>query len=183
MTTPGTREEQGEWLYRQLLDRRIVLAQGMLDAQLATKICAQLLTLDAEGDGEIQLHLNTPDGELGAAMTVVDALDVLRVPVHAVATGAVGGPCLAMLVAAKRRSSYPHATFRLSEPRTELKGTATEVAAHEANHRGLADDLYARIADATGRSPEQVRADARTGRFLSAEDAVAYGLVDTIGGR
>lgn len=182
MTVPAVPQydERGAWLYRQLLDRRIVLAQGTLDAQLATLLCAQLLTLDAEGDDEIQLHLNTPDGELGAAFTVVDALDVLRVPVRAVAVGAVGGPCLAVLVAAGERVSYPHATFQLREPRTEASGTATEVAAHEANHRGLVDDLYERIAQATGRDVEQVRADARTGVFLSADEAVAYGLVQRV---
>ncbi len=169
--------DRGEWLYRQLLDRRIVLAQGTLDAELATMLCAQLLTLDAEGDGEIRLHLNTPDGELGAALTVLDAIDAIRVPVRAVATGAVGGPCLAVLAAADERDSYRHATFQLREPRTEAKGTASEVAAHEANHRGLAEDLYARIATVTGRTVDQVRADARKGTFLTAEEALAYGLL------
>lgn len=175
--------DRGEWLYRQLLDRRIVLAQGRLDDDLATRLCAQLLTLDAEGDGEIQLHLNTPDGEVGAALTVLDALDVLRVPVHAVATGAVGGPCLALLVAARKRSSYPHATLHLSEPRTTVDGTASQVAAHEAQHRRLVDDLFARIAEVTGRTVEQVRADARAGRYLSADEALGYGLVERVTGR
>jgi ATP-dependent Clp protease protease subunit len=177
------REDRGAWLYRQLLDRRIVLAQGTLDDRLATVLCAQLLTLDAEGDDPIQLHLNTPDGELGAALTVLDAVDVLRVPVRAVATGAVGGPALAVLVAAGERISYPHATFHLVEPRTQTEGTATEVAAHEANHRALANDFYARIAQVTGRDVEQVRADARKGTFFTAEQAVAYGLVEKVAPR
>ncbi len=176
----GQSGEQGEWLYRQLMERRIVLAQGSLDAQLATRLCAQLLTLDAEGDDPIQLHLHTPDGEVGAALTVVDALDAVRVPVHAVAVGTVGGPALGVLVAAGQRSSYPHASFHLTEPRTETHGTAGEVAAHEANHRGLVDDLYARIAQVTGRSAEQVRADARQGRYLNATEAVEYGLVERV---
>jgi len=173
-------QDRGDWLYRQLLDRRIVLAQGTLDDQRATALCAQLLTLDAEGDEPIQLHLHTPDGELGAALTVLDALDVLRVPVHATAVGAVGGPCLAVLAAADERLAYPHASFHLTEPRTKAEGSASEVAAHEAQHRRLADDLFARLAEVTGRTVEQVRADARTGRYLNADEAVGYGLVQRV---
>jgi len=172
--------DQNGWLYRQLMDRRIVLAQGTLDARLATVLCAQLLTLDAEGEDPIQLHLHTPDGDVGAALTVVDALDALRVPVHAVAVGTVGGPGIGVLVAAGQRSSYPHASFHLTEPRTAVHGTAHEVAAHEANHRGLADDLYDRIARVTGRTAEQVRDDARQGRYLNAAEAVEYGLIERI---
>jgi ATP-dependent Clp protease protease subunit len=174
------RPAQDDWLYRQLMERRIVLAQGTLDATLATRLCAQLLTLDAEGDEPIQFHLHSPDGEVGAALTVVDALDALRVPVHAVAVGAVGGPGIGVLVAAGQRSTYPHASFHLTEPRTQTQGTAGEVAAHEANHRGLVDDLYERIAQVTGRSAEQVRDDARQGRYLNATEAVDYGLVERI---
>jgi ATP-dependent Clp protease protease subunit len=172
--------EHRAWLYRQLLDRRIVLAQGTLDDELATVLCAQLLTLDAEGEEPIQLHLNTPDGEVGAALTVLDALDVLQTSVHALAVGSVGGPCLGVLVAADERRAYPHASFHLSEPRTKAEGSATEMSAHEAQHRRLAEDLYERIARATGHEVEQVRADARKGRYLTAAEAEEYGLIDQV---
>jgi ATP-dependent Clp protease protease subunit len=171
---------QGAWLYRQLLERRIVLAQGTLDRELATALCAQLLTLDADGEEPISLHLHTPDGALEAALTMVDALDVLRVSVRATAVGAVGGPCLGVLAAADVRQAYPHATFHLVEPRTRLDGTASEVAAHEAHHRRLLDDFYTRLAQATGKGVEELRADARQGRYLNATEALEYGLIDAI---
>lgn len=178
---PGTTpDDRGDWLYRQLLERRIVLAQGPLDDRLATLLCAQLLTLDAEGDDPIQLHLHTPDGDLGAALTVVDALDVLRVPVRATAVGTVGGPCLAVLAAATERLAYPHASFHLTEPRTTAEGSASDVAAHEAQHRRLADDLFSRIAQVSAHTVEEVRADARAGRYLDAAAAVEYGLVQKV---
>jgi ATP-dependent Clp protease protease subunit len=174
---------RGEWLYRQLLQRRIVLAQGTLDDALATVLCAQLLTLDAESEEMIQLHVHTPDGELGATFTVLDALDVLRVPVHAIAVGAVGGPCVALFAAAAERRAYPHAVFRLAEPRTHMDGTASEVAAYGAQHERLLDALYARLADTTGRDADALREDARHGRYLTAAEAVDYGVIQSIATR
>jgi ATP-dependent Clp protease protease subunit len=174
---------RGAWLYRQLLDKRIVLAQGRLDHDLATIICAQLLTLDAEGEEPIALHLHTPDGDLDATLTVLDTLDVLRVSVHAVAVGTVGGPCLAALAAADERVAYPHATFHLTEPRTSLTGTATEVAAHETHYRDVLAAFYTRLAQATGKPADVLREDARRGRYLTAAEALEYGLIDRVAER
>ncbi len=82
--------DQGDWpgrIYQRLLEQRIVLASGYLDGEAATVLCAQLLTLDAEGDGPVRLELQGLDAELPAALTVMGVLDVLRVPV----TGYVAG--------------------------------------------------------------------------------------------
>ena len=81
---------QGDWpgrIYQRLLEQRIVLASGHLDGEAATVLCAQLLTLDAEGDGPVRLELQGLDAELPATLTVMGVLDVLRVPV----TGYVAG--------------------------------------------------------------------------------------------
>src|SRR5262249_31055921 len=85
--------EQGEWpgrLYERLLNQRIVMAHGCLDGESATRLCAQLLTLDAEGEGPIRLELLNLDADLPAALTVVGVLDTLRVPVTAYAAGRIG---------------------------------------------------------------------------------------------
>ncbi len=168
------------WLYERLHERRLVLVQGRLDRELATRVCAQLLTIDATGDDPIRLHLNSTDGELDAALTVIDVLDLLTVPVHAIATAQVGGPSVGVLAAAHDRRAYPHATFRLSEPRVRFEGSATEVASQEEQHHQLLDAFYARLAEATGRPVTRVRHDARQGRFLTAGQAVTYGLVDAL---
>ena len=76
--------DQGDWpgqVYQRLLEQRIVLASGLLDGPAASVLSAQLLTLDAEGDGPVRLELQGLDAELPAALTIMGVLDVLRVPV------------------------------------------------------------------------------------------------------
>ncbi|MCX9193419.1 ATP-dependent Clp protease proteolytic subunit [Carbonactinospora thermoautotrophica] len=183
MDLPGPRPGEGvwpAWLYERLLEQRLVLVQGRLDRELATRLCAQLLTLDATGDAPVRLHLASPDGELAAALTVIDVFDLLTVPVHAVATGQVGGPSVGVLAAAHDRRAYPHATFRLSEPRGRFEGSAAELATQNEQHRWLLDDFYARLAQDIRRPVARVRHDTRQGRFLTAGQAVTYGLIDAI---
>jgi ATP-dependent Clp protease, protease subunit len=164
-------------VYERLFERRIVMAHGELDDEAATSLCAQLLTLDAEHNEPIRLEVQGLSAELAAALTVMGVLDVLRVPVHAYAGGQVGGPALGVLAAATQRRAYPNAVFTLSEPRLDFEGSATSLAAHEEQVRAMMDALYLRLADATGREVDEIRADARRGRSLTADDAIGYGLV------
>ena len=90
-------------------------------------LCAQLLTLDAEGDGPVRLELQGLDAELPAALTVMGVLDVLRVPVTGYVAGQLGGPAIGVLAACTHRLAYPSAVLSLAEPRLNLDGTATEV--------------------------------------------------------
>ena len=164
-------------VYERLFERRIVLAHGQLDDEAATSLCAQLLTLDAERNEPIRLEVQGLTAELAAALTVMGVLDVLRVPVHAYAGGQVGGPALGVLAAAPQRRAYPNAVFTLSEPRLDFEGSATSLASDEEQVRVMMDALYLRLADATGREVDEIRADARRGRSLTADDAIGYGLV------
>lgn len=169
-----------EWpsrLYERLLERRIVMASGQLDTAAATRLCAQLLTLDAEGDEPIQLELQGLSSELPAALTVMGVLDVVGVPVHARAGGRVSGPALGVLAACGDRRAYPNAVFAMSEPRMGFDGTVTELAAHEEQLRVMLDTLYLRLAEVTGREVDDIRADYRQGRLLIAEQAISYGLL------
>jgi len=171
----------GGWpgqVFQRLLERRIVLASGRLDDEAATVLCAQLLTLDAEGDQPIRLELQGLDAELGAALTVMGVLDVLRVPVHGYAAGRLSGPALGVLALCGHRRGYPNTIFALAEPRTDLGGRTTEVAAQEAQLRSMLDTLFDRLAGVTGREPDDIRADARRGRFLTVGEAIDYGLIE-----
>jgi ATP-dependent Clp protease, protease subunit len=173
--------EPGEWpgrLYERLLNQRIVMAHGGLDGESATRLCAQLLTLDAEGDGPIRLELQNLDADLPAALTVIGVLDTLRVPVTAYAGGRTSGPGLAVLAAARHRRAYPNAFFAMSEPRVSFDGPVTAVAAHEEQVRAMVDELYERLADATGHEVDEIRDDARRGRLFTVEQAIDYGLVE-----
>jgi ATP-dependent Clp protease, protease subunit len=164
-------------LYERLLEKRIVLASGMLDDDAATRLSAQLLTLDAEGDDPIRLELQNLRADLSAALTVMGVLDVMRVPVHAYAGGETVGAALGLLASCPRRAAYPNASFTLSEPRLEFGGTVTAVTAREQQVRRMADSLYYRIAEATGREADEIREDARRGRTLTTAEAIGYGLI------
>jgi ATP-dependent Clp protease, protease subunit len=167
-----------EGLYDRLLAQRIVMAHGYLDGEAATRLCAQLLTLDAEGTQPIRLELQNLDADLAAVLSVMGVLDVIRGPVSAYAGGRIQGPALGILAASPHRWAYPNALFVLSEPQVSFEGTVTAVAAREEQARAMLDELFARIAEVTGREPGQVRADARRDKLLSVADAVVYGLVE-----
>jgi ATP-dependent Clp protease protease subunit len=173
--------EQGEWpgrLYERLLNQRIVMAHGFLDSESATRLSAQLLTLDAEGNGPIRLELQNLDAELPAALTVMGVLDTLRVEVTAYAAGRTNGPALGVLAAARHRRAYPNAFFAMAEPTVSFEGPVAAVAAHEEQVSAMLADLYARMAEATGRPADDLQQDARQGRLLSAEQAIGYGLIE-----
>jgi ATP-dependent Clp protease, protease subunit len=180
---PPTRvwlDPQAGWqdaLGERLLQQRIVLASGLLDDQAATRLSAQLLTLDAEGDGPIRLQLQNLQAELPAALTLMGVLDVVQAPVQALAGGETSGPALGVLASCPRRLAYPNASFTLSEPRLRFGGTVTAVSAHEQQARRMTDSLFYRIAEATGRDADAVREDARQGRVLTVAEAIGYGLI------
>ena len=173
--------EQGEWpgrLYERLLNQRIVMASGCLDGEAATRLCAQLLTLDAEGEGPIRLELHNLDADLPAALTVMGVLDTLRVSVTAYAGGRTSGPGLGVLASAGHRRAYPNAFFAMSEPKVSFDGPVTAVAVHEEQVRAMLAELYARLAEVTGHEVDEIRDDARRGRLLTAGQAIDYGLIE-----
>jgi len=171
-------ERWPEGLYDRLLAQRIVMAHGYLDGEAATRLCAQLLTLDAEGTRPIRLELQNLDAELSAVLSVMGVLDVVRGPVSAYAGGRIQGPALGILAASRHRWAYPNALFVLSEPRVSFDGTVTAVAAREEQARAMLGELFTRIAEVTGHDLDQVRADARRDRLFSVAEAIEYGLVD-----
>jgi ATP-dependent Clp protease, protease subunit len=172
-------------LRERLLAQRIVLASGVLDDAAATRLSAQLLTLDAEtadgGDGfkPIRLELQNLRAELPATLTVMGILDVLRVPVHACVSGEISGPALGVLASCPRRSGYPNATFVLAEPKLTYRGTVTAVTVQEQQLTRMVDTLYFRLAEVTGREVDQIREDSRRGRSLTTGQALGYGLIQT----
>jgi ATP-dependent Clp protease, protease subunit len=172
--------ERPQWpdqVYERLFERRIVLVHGELDDEAATSLCAQLLTLDAERNEPIRLEVQGLSAELAAALTVMGVLDVLRVPVRAYAGGQVGGPAIGILATASERRAYPNAMFMLSEPRLGFEGSATLLSSREQQLREMLDALYLRLASVTGREVDEIRADARRGRYLTVDDAIGYGLI------
>jgi ATP-dependent Clp protease protease subunit len=167
-------------VYEQLLQRRIVLANGNLTDETATRLCAQLLTLDAEGDDPIRFELQNLGADLTAAITVMGVLDTVGVPVRARVAGRMSGAALGVLAACPQRAAYPNAVFAMSEPTAEFGGPVTVVAAREEQTRTMVDGLYEQLAGASGHEVDEIRADFRAYRTLTAAEALGYGLVTEI---
>jgi ATP-dependent Clp protease, protease subunit len=167
---------QGQ-LNARLLERRIVMAAGVLDEEAATRLSAQLLTLDAEGDGLIRLEMQNLRADLPAALAVMGVLDVVRVPVCVQAGGEIRGAAIGVLAACPRRLAYPNASFTLAEPRLEIGGTATAITERQRQAERILDSLYYRIAEATGRDSGDVREDFQRTRTLTTAQAIGYGLI------
>jgi ATP-dependent Clp protease, protease subunit len=173
--------DRGEWpgrLYDRLLEQRIVMAHGWLDNEAATRLCAQLLTLDAESTQPIRLELQSLDAELDAALTVMGVLDALRVTVSAYVAGRLRGPGVGLLALADHRYAYPSAVFVLSEPRLQFDGTVAAVTAQERQASQMLRELASRLAAVTGREVEQVRSDLEAQRVLTVDEAIDYGLIE-----
>ena len=105
------------WLEERLFERRMVLCRGVLDDALAGRVAAQLMTLDALGDGAVELQLDSERAFLEAAWTVLDVIDLLGVPVNVVCAGRVEGAAIAVLTAGTRRTALPHTRFRRDRSR------------------------------------------------------------------
>jgi len=171
------------WLEERLFDQRIVMIRGQLSAQDATGVAAALLTLDAAGPAPVQLHVASPAGELAAAHAIIDVIDAMTAPVHAVVTSEAGGAVLAVLAAAEQRSAYRHARFKLAEPRAAgVTGTADEVAAAAGQHLRELEEMVLRLVEVTGQTRSRIEDDLSAGRVLSAQEALEYGLIHSIVG-
>lgn len=186
------------WLAERLYERRIVFLTGPITAQSAGTAAATLLSLDVLGAGPagfadrdegtrrgeatpVQLHIAANDGDLDAVLSMIDAIDNLAAPVHAVATAELGRAAIGVYAAATRRLAYPHARFRLAEPNLAgMNGTADDVASAAGRHLRALEDLVVRIAEATGQPRSRVEDDLSTGRLLDATEASEYGLVHEI---
>lgn len=168
------------WLEEQLFARRIVLVTGRLDDAAAARATAALLALDAGGDRPIEIHLDSPDGSLEAVLTLVDTADTLRSALRILCRGRIGGPAIGVVVAADHRVAVPHARFHLSQPTTRFTGTPVEITAQSRQQQDLLWRLYGRLARRTGRPAEEIAEDMRRGRFLGADEALDYGLIDEI---
>jgi ATP-dependent Clp protease, protease subunit len=180
---PGHGANLPGWLEERLFDQRIVMVRGALTQQAATGVAAALLTLDAAGPDPVQLHVASAAGELGAALAVIDVIDSMAAPVHAVVTSEAGGAVLAVLAAAQQRSAYRHARFKLAEPRAAgVTGTADEVAAAAGQHLRELEEVVLRLVELTGQTRSRVEDDLSAGRSLSAAEACDYGLIDTVVG-
>ena len=173
----------GEWadaLRTRLFDHRTILVRGTLDDGVANQAAAELMTLDATGDSRITMHLDLSGGTLEAAFALMDVIDLVGVPVHALCVGRAEGAAVGVLAVATRRAGARHATFRLRDPTADVAGPASELARWAEHHRGQVQRFHERLAAAVHRPVARVATDCEAGAFLTAEQALAYGLIDEV---
>jgi len=167
-------------LHDHLLERRVVVVSGRLDHESAGQAAIELMTLDADGDEPIRIQLACADGDLDAALALMDVVELLGVPAEVLCIGTVGGAAVGVLAVASRRLGTPSTTVRLRDPGDSFSGSARDQQ-RWAEHRAERWRTFCqRVAVATGHPVDEIDADFEGGGFLSAEEALAYGLLDEI---
>ena len=170
---------------RRLFERRTVLLTGALDGPVATAAAATLMALDGEGDDPVSLVVNSPGGPVEAGVAVVDVLDLLGVPVDATVIGQAVGTAAVVVACATpgRRRAAPNARLSLRLAEGSLEGPAGRLEREAADLVAVRDRLVDRLEAATGRPRDELVVATERGPLLSAEEAVAAGLVDEVASR
>ncbi|MGP8060005.1 MAG: ATP-dependent Clp protease proteolytic subunit [Acidimicrobiales bacterium] len=173
-------EDPAEDLRARLFDQRVVFVSGPLDQAGANRAAMEIMTLDASGDDPINLQIDSPGGELEAAVALMDVIELAGVPVRVSAFGAVGGPAVGVVALGPRRMASAHTRFHLHEPDGAFEGHVRDVEAFAEHRRVQWATFCERVAAAAGRPAAAVAGDFGRGRFLSAQEALEYGLLDEL---
>ena len=180
------RSSRGERTYdvfsRLLMDRIIFIGTPIND-DVANIVIAQLLFLEADNpERDIHIYINSPGGSVSAGMAIYDTMQFLKSPVNTTCMGLAASMGAFLLAAGTKgkRSALPHARIMIHQPSGGAQGSAAdiEIMAREILYlRSKMNELFARH---TGRALEQIERDMDRDRFMSAEEAKDYGLVDNV---
>jgi ATP-dependent Clp protease, protease subunit len=180
------KSQRGERTYdvfsRLLMDRIVFLGTPIND-DVANIIIAQLLFLDADHpEKDIYLYINSPGGLISSGFAIYDTMQFMRAPVNTICMGMAASMGSFLLSAGTKgkRSALPHARIMIHQPSGGAQGTASdiEIQAREILYlRGKLNELYAKH---TGQPVEDIEKDMDRDRFMSAEEAKEYGLVDHV---
>ena len=180
------RSSRGERTYdvfsRLLMDRIIFLGTPIND-DVANVVIAQLLFLEADNpERDIHIYINSPGGSVSAGMAIYDTMQFLKSPVNTNCMGLAASMGSFLLAAGRpgKRSALPHSRIMIHQPSGGTQGTAAdiEIQAREILYlRGKMNELMSKH---TGRPVEQIERDMDRDRFMSAEEAKAYGIIDNV---
>ena len=182
MTGPGagTLDDQ---LAARLLHQRIIVLGTEVDDQIANRLCGQLLLLSAEDPrGVISLYINSPGGSVSAGLAIYDTMRLIPNDVSTLAMGLAGSMGQFLLSAGTpgKRFSLPHAQILMHQGSAGFGGTAADVEIYAEQLDRVGTTLLRLTAEHTGQSIETVERDSRRDRWFTAEEALAYGLIDHI---
>jgi ATP-dependent Clp protease protease subunit len=180
-TAPGgTSDALSDVLARRMLAQRVVLLHGTLDEQSVMRVSAELMTLDAEGDDPVTLRVDCGEAALAPSLTLMDVIELMGVPVRALCLGQVGSGAVGVVAVCAHRAAMPSTRFALAEPTTQLQAHVRNVAQWAELRAAERQRFCARLGAAVGREPSAIEADVARGRFLGAEEAVEYGILDEV---
>ncbi|MFN0249418.1 MAG: ATP-dependent Clp protease proteolytic subunit [Kofleriaceae bacterium] len=177
------RGERGWDLFSRLLKDRIVFLGSEIDADLANVIIAQLLFLDAEDPAkDVMLYINSPGGDMVAGLAIYDTMQFLHCDVATVVTGQAASMASFLLSAGTsgKRYALPHANVMIHQPLAGFRGQATDIEIHAREilrARETFNELYAKH---TGQPVETIARDTERDRFMTAQQAKDYGIVDEV---
>ena len=179
----SNRGERSYDIYSRLLKDRIIFLGGEITDEEANLVVAQLLFLEADDpDKDISLYVNSPGGSVTAGMAIYDTIQYIKCDVSTICLGmaaSMGAFLLAAGVKGKRRA-LPNSEIMIHQPLGGARGQATDVAIHADWLLRTKKKLNEILAERTGQPIERVQADTERDNFMTAEDALRYGLIDEI---
>lgn len=177
------RGERSYDIYSRLLKERVIFLVGPVNDQTANLVVAQLLFLESENpDKDISLYINSPGGSVSAGMAIFDTMNFIKPDVSTLCTGMAAsmGAFLLSAGAKGKRFSLPNSRIMIHQPLGGAQGQASDIEIQAREILYLRERLNGILAENTGQSMEQIVKDTDRDNFMSAESAVAYGLIDQV---
>jgi ATP-dependent Clp protease protease subunit len=181
--SPGAGMSLNDSVYDRLLRERIIFLGQVVDDDIANQICAQLLLLSAEDSSrEIAIYINSPGGSVTAGMAIFDTMKLIDcdVATYALGLAASMGQFLLSAGTPGKRYALPHARVMMHQPSAGIGGTASDIAIQAEQFKLTKSEMAKLIAEHTGQTVEQIRADSERDRWFTAEQALEYGFVDHV---
>ena len=177
------RGERAYDIYSRLLKDRLIFIVGPIDDYMANIVVAQMLFLESENpEKEINLYINSPGGVVTAGLAIYDTMQFIKPAVSTICTGQAASMGAVLLASGAKGKRYclPHARVMIHQPLGGVQGQASDMEIHVRETLGIRDRLNKILAKHTGQSVEKIRQDTDRDNFLSATDAVDYGLIDKV---
>ena len=181
----SSRGERSYDIYSRLLKDRIVFVTGPIDDNMANVVIAQLLFLESEDpDKDIHLYINSPGGSVSAGMAIYDTMQYIKCDVSTICIGMAAsmGSFLLSSGAKGKRYSLPNSEIMIHQPLISggLSGQCTDIKIHSDHLVRTREKLNGILAQNTGKSIEQIAMDTERDNFMSAQQALDYGLIDKV---
>jgi ATP-dependent Clp protease protease subunit len=177
------RGERAYDIYSRLLKERVVFLVGPVNESTANLVVAQLLFLESENpDKDIHFYINSPGGSVSAGMAIYDTMQFIKPDVSTLCTGMAASMAAFLLAAGAKgkRFALPNSTVMIHQPLGGFQGQASDIEIHAKYILSLRERLNKLLAKHSGQTVEKIDRDTDRDNFLTAEESVAYGLVDEV---